>query len=169
MIKRGHPTDAARARAPKARVAGTPEPRDAGSPPHTPATAANHTPQSMFLRDRASRALGMDLLESRPGFARVRMPVREDMLQGHDTCHGGFVFALADSAFAFACNSHGYRAVAAGCSIEYLAPVHLGDLLTAVAQEQALAGRSGVYDVAVTNQHGAIVALFRGRSKRVSD
>ena len=123
--------------------------------------------QAMFDRDRASQALGMELLDSLPGFARVRMRVREDMIQGHSTCHGGFVFALADSAFAFACNSHGYAAVASGCSIEYLAPVELGDELTAEAREQARAGRSGVYDVAVTNQAGAPVAFFRGRSRRV--
>ncbi|MGH9393850.1 MAG: hydroxyphenylacetyl-CoA thioesterase PaaI [Terriglobales bacterium] len=121
----------------------------------------------LYARDRASQALGMELLECGPGRARVRMRVREDMLQGHQTCHGGFVFALADSAFAFACNSHGYTAVASGCAIEYLVPVQSGDVLTADARELALAGRSGVYDVAVANQHGAVVAHFRGRSRRV--
>lgn len=122
---------------------------------------------AMFARDAASQALGMRLLEARCGFARVSMTVRPDMMQGHNTCHGGFVFALADSAFAFACNSHGYAAVAAGCSIEFLAPVAAGDQLTATAQEQIVAGRSGVYDVAVQNQAGATVALFRGRSRQV--
>jgi len=123
--------------------------------------------RAMFARDRASQDLGMELLEASPAYAKVRMRIREDMIQGHATCHGGFVFALADSAFAFACNSHGYPAVASGCSIEYLAPVQLGDELTAEAHELALVGRSGVYDVRVTNQSGHPVALFRGRSRRV--
>lgn len=123
----------------------------------------------MFERDVASRSLGMELLESRPGYARVAMPVRSDMVRGHGTCHGGFVFALADSAFAFACNSHGGTVVAAGCSIEYLAPVTLGDRLVAEAHELVLAGRGGVYDVTVANQRGEIVAAFRGRARRVSD
>lgn len=122
---------------------------------------------AMYARDRASQAMGMELVASAPGRATVRMRVRADMIQGHNTGHGGFVFALADSAFAFACNSHGYAAVASGCSIEYLAPVQLGDELTAVAHELALAGRSGVYDVAVANQAGTVVAVFRGRSRRV--
>lgn len=121
----------------------------------------------MFARDAASQALGMTLEESRPGYARVSMPVRADMIQGHSTCHGGFVFALADSAFAFACNSHGGTVVAAGCSIEFLNPAAEGDQLLAEAQEQALSGRSGVYDVKVTNQRGELVAAFRGRSRRL--
>ncbi|MGH9488108.1 MAG: hydroxyphenylacetyl-CoA thioesterase PaaI [Terriglobales bacterium] len=121
----------------------------------------------LFLCDRASQALGMELLESAPGRARVRMRIRADMLQGHGTCHGGYIFALADSAFAFACNSHGYAAVASGCSIEYLAPVGEGELLTAEASEITLSGRSGLYDVSVRDQSGSLVALFRGRSRRV--
>lgn len=123
--------------------------------------------QAMFERDAASQALGMRLEESRPGYARVSMPVRADMIQGHATCHGGFVFALADSAFAFACNSHGGTVVAAGCSIEFLNPAALGDQLSAEAQELGLSGRSGVYDVKVTNQRGELVAAFRGRSRRL--
>lgn len=123
--------------------------------------------RQMFARDAASQALGMTLEESRPGYARVSMPVRADMIQGHSTCHGGFVFALADSAFAFACNSHGGTVVAAGCSIEFLNPAAEGDQLLAEAQEQALSGRSGVYDVKVTNQRGELVAAFRGRSRRL--
>lgn len=122
----------------------------------------------LFDRDRASQALGMELLAVRPGYARVRMRVTAAMLQGHNTCHGGYVFTLADSTFAFACNSHGYAAVASGCSIEFLRPVLLDDVLTAEAVETALVGRSGVYDVSVANQAGEPVALFRGRSRRVN-
>jgi len=121
----------------------------------------------LFARDRASQLLGMEIVAYAPGMATVRMAVTEAMLQGHGTCHGGYVFTLADSAFAFACNSHGYAAVASGCSIEYLAPARRDDVLTAEARELAVAGRSGVYEVAVTNQHRAVVALFRGRSRRL--
>lgn len=122
---------------------------------------------AMFARDRASQGLGMTLDEIRPGYARMSMPVREDMLNGHQSCHGGFIFSLADSAFAFACNSHNFNTVGAGCTIDYLAPGRLGDVLTAEAVEQALAGKTGVYDIQVRNQEGRTVALFRGKSHRV--
>ncbi|MES2742578.1 MAG: hydroxyphenylacetyl-CoA thioesterase PaaI [Pseudomonadota bacterium] len=128
------------------------------------ALAAGH---AMFARDRASQALGLALAEVRPGYARLTMTVRDDMLNGHQSCHGGFIFALADSAFAFACNSHNHIAVGAACSIDYLAPGRPGDVLEAEAIEQILAGRSGIYDVRVTNQEGGVVALFRGKSQRV--
>lgn len=118
----------------------------------------------MWSRDAASRALGMTLEEVRPGYARLRMTVRADMLNGHEICHGGLVFALADSAFAFACNSHDVLTVAAGCSIEFLAPAHEGDELVAEAEERFLEGRNGVYDVGVRLADGALVATFRGRS-----
>jgi len=120
--------------------------------------------EAMYARDAASQALGMALEEVRPGYARLRMTVREDMLNGHGTCHGGVVFALADSAFAFACNSHGVVTVAAGCSIEFLAPAHQGDELVAVAEERIRRGRHGVYDVDVRREGGELVAAFRGRS-----
>lgn len=123
---------------------------------------------AMYARDPASRGLGMILDSIRPGYARMSMPVREDMLNGHQTCHGGFIFALADSAFAFACNSHNQNTVGAGCTIEYLAPGRLGDVLTAEAVEQALAGKSGVYDIRVSDQGGRVLALMRGKSHRVS-
>lgn len=123
--------------------------------------------KTMFERDPASGALGMQLCEIRPGYARMTMPVRPDMLNGHQSCHGGYIFMLADSAFAFACNSHNHNTVGAGCTIEYLAPGRLGDLLTAEALEQALAGKTGVYDVKVSNQEGRTVALLRGKSHRV--
>jgi len=124
--------------------------------------------KTMYERDPASRALGMTLDAIRPGYARMSMRVREDMLNGHGTCHGGYIFMLADSAFAFACNSHNFNTVGAGCSIDYLSPGREGDLLTAEAVEQALSGKTGVYDIVVTNQEGRKVALFRGKSHRVN-
>ena len=123
--------------------------------------------EAMYARDTASQALGMTIEEVGPGYARVRMAVRADMLNGHGTCHGGLVFALADSAFAFACNSHDVVTVAAGCSIEFLAPARLGDRLTAECGEQASVGRTGIYDARVTNQDGELIAVFRGRSATV--
>jgi acyl-CoA thioesterase len=120
--------------------------------------------EAMYARDTASQALGMVLEEVRPGYARLRMTVRPDMLNGHGICHGGLVFALADSAFAFACNSHGVITVAAGCSIEFLDPAHEGDELVAVAEERFREGRNGVYDVEVRRADGGLVATFRGRS-----
>jgi acyl-CoA thioesterase len=125
---------------------------------------ATRTAEVMYARDRASQGLGMVIEEVRAGYARLRMTVRPDMLNGHDICHGGFVFALADSAFAFACNSHNRATVAASAAIEFLAPVRGGEVLVAEAEEQALGGRLGVYDVIVRTVDGARVALFRGRS-----
>ena len=124
--------------------------------------------KTMYERDPASQALGMTLDAIRPGYARMRMRVREDMLNGHGTCHGGYIFMLADSAFAFACNSHNFNTVGAGCTIDYLAPGRAGDVLVAEAVEQALAGKTGVYDVVVTDQDGRKIALFRGKSHRVA-
>ncbi len=123
--------------------------------------------KTMYERDPASQALGMTLDAIRPGYARMTMRVRKDMLNGHATCHGGYIFMLADSAFAFACNSHNFNTVGAGCTIDYLAPAREGELLVAEAVEQALLGKTGVYDVTVTNQDGRKVALFRGKSHRV--
>ena len=122
---------------------------------------------TMYARDPASRTLGMTLDEIRPGYARMSMRVRPDMLNGHGTCHGGFIFALADSAFAFACNSQNHVTVGAGCTIDYLAPGRQDDLLTAQAVERAHAGKTGIYDVDVVNQDGRLVATFRGKSHRV--
>lgn len=129
---------------------------------------AQATAAAMYARDTASQGLGMTIDAVAPGYARLSMAVREDMLNGHRTCHGGFIFTLADSAFAFACNSHNLVTVGAGCTIDYLAPGRQGDMLTAVAVEQALAGKSGVYDVKVCNQDGITIALFRGKSHRIS-
>ena len=128
---------------------------------------AKASAEAMWREDRASKWLGMKLDEVRPGFARLSMTVTRDMVNGHDLCHGGFIFTLADSTFAYACNSRNQRAVAAGASIEFLAPAHLGDVLTAEGFEQALAGRIGVYDMRVTNQKGELLALFRGKSATI--
>lgn len=128
---------------------------------------AERAGKTLLERDPASRALGLELAEIGPGHARMTMRVREDMLNGHQICHGGYIFLLADTAFAFACNSHNHNTVGAGCTIEYLAPGRLGDLLTANAQEQTLSGKTGVYDVKVTNQEGRILALLRGKSHRI--
>jgi len=124
--------------------------------------------KTMYERDPASQALGMALDAIRPGYARMSMRVRDDMLNGHGTCHGGYIFMLADSAFAFACNSHNFNTVGAGCTIDYLAPGRAGDVLVAEAVERALSGKTGVYDVVVTDQDGRKVALFRGKSHRVA-
>ena len=124
--------------------------------------------RTMFERDPASQALGMVLDEIRPGYARMTMTVRADMLNGHATCHGGYIFMLADSAFAFACNSHNLSTVGAGCTIDYLAPGRAGDVLVAEATEQALQGKTGVYDVTVKTADGRTIALFRGKSHRIS-
>lgn len=132
-----------------------------------PLALAELAGKTMYENDPASRALGMVLAEIRPGYARMTMTVRPDMLNGHQTCHGGYIFMLADSAFAFACNSHNFNTVGAGCTIDYLAPGRAGDVLTAVAVEQALSGKTGVYDIAVLNGEGRTIALFRGKSHRV--
>lgn len=133
----------------------------------TAESIASRAAETMMASDTASQALGMTILEVRPGYAKLRMKVRADMLNGHATCHGGFIFSLADSAFAFACNGYNIRTVAAGCMIDFLLPVFEGDELIAEAVEQALAGRSGVYDVAVRNQKQQSIALFRGRSRQI--
>lgn len=132
-----------------------------------PAALARTVAHAMYAADAASQALGMRLDDIGPGHATLTMPVRGDMLNGHRTCHGGFIFSLADSAFAFACNSRNASTVASGCTIDFLAPAREGDVLTATARERSLAGRTGVYDVIVNNQDGQAVALFRGRSYRI--
>ena len=124
--------------------------------------------EAMFAGDRASKDfMGMELVTCEPGRAVMRMTVREPMLNGHDICHGGMIFTLADSTFAYACNSRNHATVASGCSIEFLRPAHAGDVLTCEGREQVLQGRHGVYDMAVTNQRGEVVALFRGKSTQI--
>lgn len=124
--------------------------------------------RAMWAADAASAALGMELVEVDPGSARVSMVVRPDMVNGHDLCHGGIIASLADSAFALACNSHGPVTVAAGFSIDFLAPGRLGQTLYADASEVSLRGRSGIYDVTVRADDpvaGEVIAEFRGRSR----
>ncbi len=123
----------------------------------------------MFAVDVASKVtMGMELLLCAPGHARMRMQVREFHLNGHGICHGGFIFTLADSTFAFACNSHNNNAVAAAASIEFLKPAQLGDVLTSSGVEQVLVGRHGVYDMTVRNQRDEVIAVFRGKSAQIA-
>ena len=131
------------------------------------ADTAQRAAEVMYANDTASQSLGISLEEIRPGFARVRMAVREDMLNGHRSCHGGLIFTLADTAFAFACNSYNRTTVAASAGIEFLAPAMVNDVLTAVAEEQVRGSRLGIYDGVITNQNGQRIALFRGRSYRI--
>lgn len=124
---------------------------------------------AMWAEDRASQGLGMSLLEVAPGRARLRMTVTEAMVNGHGICHGGFVFALADSAFAFACNSHNRSTVAQAADVVFVAPARLGDVLEAEAVERTVFGRNGIYDVTVREPGtGAVMAEFRGRSRRIA-
>ena len=124
--------------------------------------------KTMYERDQATQSLGIALAEIRPGYARMTMTVRADMLNGHQSCHGGYIFLLADSAFAFACNSHNFVTVGAGCTIDYVAPGRAGDVLSAEGVEQVIAGKTGVYDITVRNQENKVIALFRGKSHRVA-
>jgi len=133
-------------------------------PERTPQQLAEHVRDGMFANDRASKALGMRIVEVGPGRSVLEMAVRDSMVNGHDLCHGGLIATLADSAFAFACNSYNELTVAAGFSIDILAPGKLGDVLTASCAEVSKSGRTGVYDAVVTNQRGERVAVFRGRS-----
>lgn len=133
----------------------------------TPQETATAVGAGMMAKDKASSGLGMRLTHISPGAAHLDMLVRSDMLNGHATCHGGMITALADSAFAFACNSYNELCVASGLSVDFLAPAFDGDMLTARAIEVSLSGRTGVYDVMVFNQKADCVAVFRGRSHRI--
>jgi acyl-CoA thioesterase len=121
----------------------------------------------MWAEDRASQALGMRLESVGPGAAVMAMTVTEAMVNGHGLCHGGFIFLLADSAFAFACNSHGQRAVAQAAQINFLAPARAGMTLVAEAHERYRADRSGVTDVTVRSADGVVIAEFRGMSRTI--
>jgi len=134
----------------------------------TPQALAHRVGETMFAVDVASKdTMGMELISCEPGRAVIRMEVKPLHLNGHQICHGGFIFTLADSTFAFACNSYNKVAVAAGCSIEFLKPVQLGDVLTCEGVEQTLSGRHGIYDMKVSNQRGEVIAMFRGKSAQI--
>lgn len=137
------------------------------APPADAQALCQRVVAAMYARDPASQAMGMRLGRVGPGRAELTMTVRADMLNGHAICHGGFIFTLADSAFAYACNSYNLTTVASGCAIDFVAPAREGDLLSAVAQERSVSGRTGVYDIEVKNQRGETIAYFRGRSYRV--
>ena len=127
---------------------------------------ARRSADAMWAGDAASQALGMTVVDIGPGTAEVSMKVREDMVNGWALCHGGLIAALADSAFAFACNSHGVVTVASGFEVSFLESAHLGDELVATAVERALRGRSGLYDVTVRRtSDDVVIAEFRGRSR----
>lgn len=134
----------------------------------TPQQLAEACAAAMYERDLAVRHLGIQVLRMAPGEADLQMTVSEIMIQGHNNCHGGYLFTLADSAFAYACNSYDDVCVALGCSIDYIAPGRLGDLLTARATQVSRSGRTGNYDVRIENQHGQLIAVFHGKSYRIS-
>jgi acyl-CoA thioesterase len=135
--------------------------------PFDPQALAEASAAAMWARDRASGGLGMAIKSIAPGEAVLTMTVRDDMVNGHDICHGGFIFTLADSAFAFACNSYNVSTVAASCDIAFLKAARLGDALSAAAHEVYRQGRNGIYDIVVTDQTGAAVAHFRGKSRTI--
>jgi acyl-CoA thioesterase len=137
--------------------------------PTDPETLAQACADVMWTEDQASQQLGMQIDAVGPGAATLSMTVRDDMTNGHGMAHGGFIFALADSAFAFACNSYNERTVAQACDIVFAAPAQLGDRLVAVAVERHRFGRNGIYDIRVTKDgvDGAVIAEFRGRSRTI--
>ena len=131
-------------------------------------TLADATAEAMYSRDRAAQALGIKIVRVQPGASLLTMTVRSDMVNGHHICHGGMIFSLADTAFAYACNSYNKNTVASACHIDFLAPAKEGETLEAEAVEQSAAGRTGVYDITVRNNHGKTIALFRGKSYRIN-
>lgn len=140
---------------------------EATTPGIDPQALADAAAAAMWSRDAVAKALGMERVEVTPGRATLRMRVRPDMANGHHICHGGMIFTLADTAFAYACNSYNLNTVASACHIDFLAPGREGDLLEAQAVERSAAGRTGVYDVTVSVVGGKAIALFRGKSARI--
>ncbi|MBW8636893.1 hydroxyphenylacetyl-CoA thioesterase PaaI [Hoeflea sp. WL0058] len=128
---------------------------------------AKASAEAMWREDRASQHMGMEIIDIGPGRATLRMPVQDHMVNGLDICHGGFVFTLADSTFAFACNSYNQHTVAQHCAVSFLQPARRGEMLTAVASEVHRTTRSGIYDIRVTRDDGTVVAEFRGHSRTI--
>ncbi len=126
---------------------------------------ARASAEAMWADDAACKAFGMRVMEVRSGYARMDMVIAPHMTNGHGTCHGGYIFSLADSAFAYACNSYGQRAVAQHCTITYVSPGRLGSRITAEAHVRLQQDRSGIYDVTVRDEEGAVIAEFRGHSR----
>jgi acyl-CoA thioesterase len=133
-----------------------------------PRALAEACASKMWADDRASKALGMTIVRIAPGEAVISMPVRRDMTNGHGICHGGFMFTLADSTFAFACNTYNQRTVAQQCAVTFIRAVQEGEVLTAHAIERSKSGRSGIYDVTVRDSRDVVVAEFRGHSRTIS-
>jgi acyl-CoA thioesterase len=133
----------------------------------TPEQLAQACGEALYSNDNAAKAFGMVVTVCTPGRAVIDMPVRKDMTNGHAICHGGVIFTLADTAFAYACNNTNQNTVASGCNIDFLVPAREGDRLTATAHERSCSGRTGVYDVEVVNQDYTLIALFRGKSYRI--
>jgi acyl-CoA thioesterase len=142
--------------------------REPAKKAESPGELARRAGQALYEKDLVARALGIQIVEVTPGGARLTMHVRTDMTNGHEVCHGGMIFTFADTAFAYACNSYGANTLAAAASIDFLAPAYADDALTATAREVWRAGRSGLYEVEVANQKGERIALFRGRSHRIT-
>ena len=135
--------------------------------PTDPQTLASATAHAMWQRDRTAQALAMRIEQIAPGNATLSMPVRSDMVNGHHICHGGMIFTLADTAFAYACNSYNQTTVASACHVDFIAPAKEGEVLHADATERSASGRTGVYDVTVRTAEGKLIALFRGKSHRI--
>ncbi|QCJ00273.1 hydroxyphenylacetyl-CoA thioesterase PaaI [Agrobacterium larrymoorei] len=133
----------------------------------SPQALAEACAKAMWDEDNASRHLGMEIISVAPGKAAITMTITENMTNGVGTCHGGYMFTLADSAFAFACNTYNQRTVAQHCSVTFIAPALKGDRLTATAHEVLRQGRSGIYDIRITNQEGEQIAEFRGHSRTI--
>jgi acyl-CoA thioesterase len=141
---------------------------DSAKKAESPAERARRAGRVLYEKDLVAKKFGIRIVDVTPGGACLTMRVRTEMANGHKICHGGLLFTLADTAFAYACNSHGDNVLAAAASIDFLAPSHVGDDLRATARELWRAGRSGLYEVEVTNQKGVRIALFRGRSHRIT-
>jgi acyl-CoA thioesterase len=148
-------------------MASTDEPHTPGVAPVDAQRIAERAAEALLARDTTAKMLGIHIAGVKPGYARVSMTVRSDMVNGHRTCHGGLIFTLADTAFAVSCNSHNENSVAATASIDFLAPAFEADELLAEGTELWRSGRTGIYEVTVTNQRGERIAFFRGRSHRM--